>query len=296
MRPDNLRRGAFYIITAAALFAVMGAMVKRVSTTLPNEMIVFFRSAIGLLVLLPWLLHRGAAPLRTQRLRSHVLRSLCGLASMFCFFYAIGHMPLAEAVLLNYSAPLFMPFVAWLWLGERISRRLLAAIVLGFVGVALILKPGLALFTPAALVGIASGVLAALAMVGIRGLSRTEPVSRIVFYFSLVCTLVSAIPLWWSWQTPAAHLWMLLFSIGACASLAQLAMTRGYGFAPAAQIGPFTYATVIFAALLGWVFWGEVPDVMSVVGATIVCVTGILTIRFGAGRATPVVEGSPAQR
>jgi drug/metabolite transporter (DMT)-like permease len=281
MARDNLRRGALYMIAAAALFAAMGALVKHATTELANEVMVFFRSAIGLLALLPLLARHGAASLRTTRLSAHVLRGLIGLASMYCFFYALAHMPLAEAVLLNYTAPLFIPLVARVWLGEHASARLLGAVALGFVGVALILKPGLALFTPVSLIALASGVLAALAMGGVRGLLNSEPTFRIVFYYSLVSTLVSALPLSWAWRAPPTQLWWALFGIGVCASLAHLLMTRAYTFAPAAQIGPFAYATILFATALGWGVWGEVPDAMAAAGATIVVIAGVLTIRFG---------------
>jgi drug/metabolite transporter (DMT)-like permease len=279
MQTTNLRRGAASMIVAAVLFAGMGAFVKRAAAELPNEMVVFFRSAFGLLALLPWLLRRDAPSLRTQRLGAHVGRSLIGLGSMACFFYAIPRMPLGEAVLLNYSAPLFIPLIAWAWLREPVSARLFAVIGLGFIGIALILKPGLGLFTPAAIIGLISGVLAAIAMTGARELTRTEPSTRIVFYFTLTCTLASSVPLLWAWNTPPAHLWMPLLGAGVCASAAQLFMVRAYALAPASQSGPFMYATIVFAALLGWMVWGEVPDLLSLVGAVVVCAAGVLMIR-----------------
>ncbi|HKQ29844.1 MAG TPA: DMT family transporter, partial [Burkholderiales bacterium] len=251
-----------------------------------------FRSAASLAVLLPWVLYRRAN-LRTRRLTGQIMRGLFGLASMYCFFYALGHMPLGEAVLLNYSMPLFIPFVAYFWLREPMSRMLFAVIALGFVGVALILKPGLELFTPAALVGLASGVLAAVSMVGIRDLTSSEPPFRIVFYYSLTCTLGSAIPLLWAWHTPAAHMWIPILVIGVCASIGHMMMTRAYGLAPASQVGPFCYATVIFAGLIGWMFWDEIPDVMSIVGTVMVCAAGILTIRFSSSDAVPAAELPP---
>jgi len=295
MASDSLRRGALYMVLAAALFAAMGALVKHVATDLPNEMVVFFRSAFGLLALLPLLTRRGAPSLRTVRPTGHIVRSLIGLASMYCFFYALAHMPLAEAVLLNYSAPLFIPFVARVWLGEHVSGRLMAVAALGFIGVALILKPGLAIFTPVSLIALASGVLAALAMGGVRGLLNSEPTVRIVFYYSLVSTLVSALPLTWAWSAPPLRLWWMLLGIGTCASLAHLLMTRAYSFAPAAQIGPFAYATIVFAGVLGWALWGEVPDALAAAGATIVIAAGALTIRLGPRAAVAATDLPPAK-
>jgi len=268
------------MIASGLLFSTMGAMVKYLSTELPNEMVVFFRSLMGLLALLPWVLHRGLAQLKTGNWRGHLGRGLAGVSAMYCYFYAIAHLPLAEAILLNYSTPLFIPFIAALWLGEQLSGRLWLAIGVGFIGIVLILKPGHEIFTPVSLIGLASGVFGALAMVSIRRLSKTEPTLRIVFYFSLVCTLVSAVPLAWRWQMPEPHLWALLIGMGVLASLAQLLLTRAYAHAPAAQVGPFTYSTVVFAAAIGGVFWNEIPDILSFFGTALVCLAGVLTIRF----------------
>ena len=284
MHADDLRRGALLMLASGLLFPAMGALVKHMSAQLPNEMVVFFRSVMGLLALLPWVLHRGVGQLKTKKLGGHLWRGLAGVSAMYCYFYAIAHLPLAEAVLLNYSTPLFIPFIAALWLGEQVSMRLWAAIGVGFAGIVLILKPGLGMFTPVSLIGLASGMFGALAMVSIRRLSKTEPTLRIVFYFSVVCTAVSAVPLAWRWQTPDPGLWTLLMLMGALASLAQLLLTRAYSHAPAAQVGPFTYSTVVFAAAIGWMFWGEIPDLLSFGGTALVCLAGIMTIRFAGQR------------
>jgi drug/metabolite transporter (DMT)-like permease len=284
---NDLARGALLMLGSAALFAVMGGLIKVVSARLPNEMVVFFRSAAGLVALIPWIWHRGGwSVLRTEHPRRHLTRALAGLAAMYCYFYAIAHMPLAEATLLNYSTPLFVPFIAWLWLGEPVGRSLKMALAIGFAGIVFILKPGLSLLTPVALVAAAAGAFAAMAMVSIRRLSRSESTTRIVFYFTVISTAISAVPLTWSWRTPPPDLWAPLIVMGVVASAAQLMLTRAYACAPAAQVGPFTYATVVFAALVGWLFWGEIPDAFSVFGALLVALGGVLAIRF-AGRYPP---------
>jgi drug/metabolite transporter (DMT)-like permease len=279
MLAQDHHRGAAMVTLAALMFACMGASVKAVTVHLPNEMVVFFRSLFGLLVLVPWLAHSGMPGLATRRIREHLFRTLTGLAAMYCFFYTIAHMHLAEAMLLNFTAPLFIPFIALLWLGEPVTRAITWAVVIGFAGVALILKPGLALFTPVALVGLASGALAAWAVVGVRRLSDTEPTTRIVFYYSTISTAVAALPLLWAWQTPQpAHL-ALLLATGAFATAGQLLMTRGYALGAAGRIGPFTYSAVIFAALIGWALWDEMPDPLSAGGVVLVSLAGILAVR-----------------
>jgi len=287
MPHDDLRRGALNMVGAGLLFAAVGACVRVLSESLPNEMVVFFRSFLGLVALLPLVWHRGVANLRTRKFRDHLTRGVAGVAAMYCYFYAVAHLPLAEAVLLNYTTPLFVPFIAALWLGERIPPKLWAGIGIGFLGVLFILKPGQTLFSPAALVGLASGVLAAFAVTGVRRLTRTEPVWRIVFYFSLVSTLVAAVPLPLRWQTPDTSLWLLLIAMGAVASLGQLLLTRAYSHVPAAQVGPFSYSTVVFAAVAGWALWSEVLDLYSLSGALLVCLGGILTIRYAGAPVAP---------
>jgi drug/metabolite transporter (DMT)-like permease len=276
----DLPRGAAFMVTSAFLFAAMGVAVKLASQQLGNSMVVFVRSGLGLLMLLPWLLRLGAKGLATRHLFEHLVRGLAGLGAMYCFFYAIGHMRLADAVLLNYSLPLFAPFIESAWLGEPFPRRLWRGILIGFLGLLLILKPGLEIFDPVALVGLAAGMLAALAQVGVRRLTTTEPVTRIVFYFGVVSTLGSSVPAALAWTTPRVSLWPTLLLLGLTATIAQLFMTRAYSHAPAAQVGPFIYSSVVFAGLFDWALFAKLPDALTLAGAVLVAVAGIVTLKL----------------
>src|SRR5262245_15471635 len=171
----DLRRAGLYMVGAALLFAAMGAGVKAASRELPNAMVVFFRNAVGFLTLLPWLTRGGVANLRTHHFKEHLVRGVAGLLAMATFFYGIAHLRLADAILLNQSVPLFLPLVEGLWLKEEIPSRVWWPIGVGFLGLLLVLKPGTGLFEPAAVVGALSAVFAAVAQVGIRRLTRTEP-------------------------------------------------------------------------------------------------------------------------
>jgi len=146
----------------------------------------------------------------------------------------------------------------------------------GFIGIALVLKPGFGLFQAAGLVGLASGLLAALAIVGIRRMTATEPVVRVVFYFTSFGTLVSAVPLAWAWQNPQGQMLWALCVMGVLAIMAQMCLTKGYSLAPAGQVGPFNYGNVVFAAVIGWVFWGETLDGLTLAGAVLTCLAGII--------------------
>jgi drug/metabolite transporter (DMT)-like permease len=284
----DIRRGAMYMVASGLLFALMSVAVKVASATLPNVVVVFFRSAFGLLTLLPFIV---GLDLRTSHVREHLVRSLAGIASMYCFFYTLAHMRLADAVLLNYSLPLFMPFVESAWLGEEFPRRLWTPILVGFLGLVVILRPGQGLIEPVALVGVASALFAAVAQVGVRRLTRTEPVPRIVFYFAITATALSAIPAVGSWRTPHGSVWWAAIAMGLTATVAQLAMTRAYAHAPAAQVGPFIYSAVVFAAALDWLFWRKLPDAYTVAGGLLVAGAGILSLRLNPAKAAVETPG-----
>jgi drug/metabolite transporter (DMT)-like permease len=268
---DDLRRGALFAVLAAAAFALMAAGVKLASARVGSEVIVFFRSAVGLLVLLPWLLRYGSAAVRTSRLGGHLWRAAFGVCAMYAFFYALGHLHLAHAILLTYSTPLFIPFIAWAWIDEPPAPVIFPAVALGLVGIALIVRPDSSLAaSPASIAGVLSGICAAGAMVSIRRIADTEPAPRVVFYFSALSTVISAVPLAWSWSTPSATTLGLLVAIGVLATIGQLSLTRAYALAPAARIGAFTYVAVVFGGLIGWGLWDERPDALSLAGMGLV--------------------------
>jgi drug/metabolite transporter (DMT)-like permease len=271
-------RGACCALGASLMMALMGTAVRMASTEIPNEMVVFLRNAFGLLALWPWIRRVGLSGLATDQWPGHLLRSLTGLSAMYCFFYAIARLDLAQAVLLNFSAPLYIAPIAWLWLGEAITGRLMLSAVIGFAGVALILRPGTAPFSTDAAIGALSGLLAAIAMVSLRSMAPSEPPVRAVVYFSAIGTVVSAVPLIWAWETPAPFTLLIMGAAGVFATLGQILLTTGYLLAPAAGVAPYTYSTVIFAALIGWILWHEVPGLMSTAGALLVCVAGILAV------------------
>lgn len=278
VRKDDPARGALYVVGAAAAFSTMSALLKTASTGLSFEMLVFLRNFFSLLFLIPFLARLRLEGLRTQVLHLHLLRAVFGVTGIYLFVYAISHLPLAEGVLLNHTSALFVPFIAFLWLGERLTRWTGVALVIGFVGIALILKPGGDLRSFGTLVGLASGFTTAMAVVTIRKNAETEPYQRIVFYFFTLATLVSAVPAAIDWQTPTAMQWLMLAGAGFFATLGQLGATKAYSLAPATRVGPYTYVSVVFAALWGWGLWGETPDLYSALGAVLIAVGGALAL------------------
>jgi len=283
--------GALLITASELLFATMGAAVKTVSADLPTAMIVFFRSLFGLLLFVPLVLRRDRASLLPSAglWPLYLLRAGVGLSAMSCFFYALGNLPLADGMLLKMTAPVFMPVIGALWLGEHPSRWAMLAVPVGLAGVILVLNPS-GRVEPAALVGLAGGLLAAGAKVSVRRLTRSEPAARVVVWFAVLATLCSAPFALWQWQLPGPAQWGLLLIVGLCASSGQWLLTRGYGAASPGQIGPFTYSSVLFAAVYGALLWGEIPDVAFAAGALLIVAAGLLALRRDAPRSVATVE------
>ncbi|HSD65975.1 MAG TPA: DMT family transporter [Vicinamibacteria bacterium] len=290
-KPTDLRLGALYMVASALLFASMAASVRVASRQLPNAPIVFFRHFIMLVFLLPWLWREGRRALETDDFQGHLVRGLAGVSAVACYFYAVARLRLADAVLLNQSMPLFIPLVERAWLGARIPRPLWGVLMLGFAGLLLILRPGTGVFEPVALVGLVSAVFASISQVGIRRLTRTEPVTRIVFYFGLVGSVVSLPPAAWWWKAPSAGAWAVLLLMGLFATVGQLTLTRAYLHAPAASVGPFLYAGPVFAGLLDWLIWGRLPDALFLVGAAVVILAATLALRLEGTPRAPLSSG-----
>ncbi|BAY82562.1 hypothetical protein NIES267_20430 [Calothrix parasitica NIES-267] len=275
---QSIIRGAIFILAAELVLTMNGVIIRLASDGLPNEMIVFFRNAFGLLTLMPIFVREGTAIIHTQKLHLHLVRGFCGVTAMYSLFFVLSNLELANAMLLKSTIPIFIPLVAFTWLKERISVMARLAIAIGFCGVFLILEPGTD-FDWIMLVGLFSSAVASVSMVTIRKLSATEPAVRTVLYFAIIASLISVIPLTWAWKTPTSGEWLLLIGVGISSTIVQLLTTRGYASAPASQVGIFSYSSVIFGALIGWLFWKELWDINSFIGAIFITAAGFLSVR-----------------
>ena len=261
---------------SALLFSVMGICIRYASHTVDNYTIVFFRNVVGLILFLPFIFKQGTGFVKTEKLWMHTWRSIVGLAAMYGFFYAIAHLKLSNAMVFTYSSPIFIPVIAWLFLKEKITIAMICAAVLGFIGVFCVAKPDQGLLNWISVIGIASSLLASMAFVTVRALTQTEPPERIVFYFCLIGSALSVIPMFWVWRP--YHLQELLFLIGAgiLANVSQIFMSHAYRLAPAGQIAPVNYMAIIFAGVWGFLLWDEVPDLYSVIGFCIILLAILL--------------------
>lgn len=296
---------SLWMLLASAMFAIMGACVKVASdygASLP--LVVLFRGIPSVVLILVWTRFTSRT-LRPATWRIHLWRNVSGVSSMWLGFYAISHLPLPTAVSLNYTAPLFI--AGWLlgWGGSQRDPVRILAVLAGFLGVLAILRPSIGEeHLLAAMTGLGAGALGAVAMMQIRQLGRVgEPEWRTVFIFSCCVVLVSAaILLIDGWPEVSFEAWLALAGVGLAGLIGQLAMTRAFGMGSALLTAALQYTTIIFAAILGIIFWGDVPDMIAWGGILLIIASGLLSIwrtysedRVMQGEsASQAVVGSPA--
>jgi drug/metabolite transporter (DMT)-like permease len=292
-------RGFLYMAESAFAFAVMGALVKRAGQRLPVGEIVLARGLVSLALCLVTLRRAGVDPFGVRRGRLFV-RGLIGAAGLACVFYAVTRLPLAEATVIQYLHPVFTAALAAWLLRERTGTGLLLSLALGVVGVLVVARPAAlfgsasAVFEPLALAAALAGAfLSACAYVAVRHLSATEHPVVIVFYFAWV-TVMSALPLVApSLVAPTAFELLILLGVGVSAQLGQLALTRGLQLEPAARATALSYLQVVFAALLGALFFGERPGVATALGAALILAGSLVAIRDGRSGAARRAQPAP---
>ncbi|HKF74352.1 MAG TPA: DMT family transporter [Stellaceae bacterium] len=273
--PNTVPRGIASMLLAVAIFSCMDALIKWLSATYPTIEIVFFRSAFAFLPLLPALLSGGRAALRTRRPLTQAGRAALGLVSMFAFFYCFRMMPLADVFGIAFSAPIFVTALSVPMLGERVGIRRWSAVFVGFIGVLIMLRPDAGVFASASWIALFATVLYALGQIFVRDLTKTETTTCIVFYVTLTTTAVSAAAMPVVWVMPSPVDALLLAAVGILGGMAQLAFTRAFRLAPAAVVSPFDYTGLLYAGVIGYYVWGDVPTVTFLVGAAIVMVSGL---------------------
>ena len=252
---------SLWMIAASLLFACMGVCVKLGSQVFSSGELVFARGAIATLLLGGYVAARRL-PLLTPLWRAHLVRGISGFVSLVAYFFAIGMIPLATAVTLNYTSPLFLALLLAFWLREPVRRSLYAALAFGFVGIVLSLQPTLAReqWLGGAL-GLASGVISSVAYLNVRRLGEMgEPEWRTVFYFSLI-SAIGALP--WFALSGHAHAavdargWFLLLGVGGFGGAAQLCMTAAYKRGKTLATASFAYTTIVFSSIFGMLLWDE---------------------------------------
>lgn len=259
------------MLLAALASSVMNGCIRHVSAEVHAFEVAFFRNLFGLVALAPLLVRAGRSGLRTRQLGLHAVRGLLNAVAMLAFFFAVGITPLATVAALSFTSPLFATVLAALILKERVGLRRVAAVLLGFAGALVILRPGLETLSLGALLVLLSSSAWAGALIDIKILGRTESSLAITAYAGLFLTpvtLVASLP-FWTWPSGGALLWLAL--IGALGSLTQMAIAQALREADATQVLPADFTKLLWAALVGFAFYGEVPDRFTLLGAGLIC-------------------------
>ncbi len=280
-KPSLPNLGSLWMLVAALGFAIMGALVKVGAEKFSSGELVFYRSAFGLITI--WLyIYTKKLPLATPVIFKQMSRALVGFASLVLFFYAIAHLPLATAITLNYTSPLFLAVITSFILREKPKKSLYICLAIGFVGVSLLLKPSLTgADWLAGSLGLLSGIGAAFAYMHVKLLGKAnEPDWRTVFYFTLISTIGAG--LWMFFDSFHNIEWQdlpVLLGLGVSATIAQLAMTRAYRTGDTLVVASLAYVTVVLATLLGVVWWHEHLSLDAYLAIGLIILSGVISVR-----------------
>ena len=279
-----MNKGVSLAIFSAFVFSVMNALIKAASLTIPSSEIVFFRSAIGTILILG-LMWQANIRFSTTGVPLLMLRGLFGAFYLLCFVYTIAHIPLADAAILAYLSPFFVILLSSLVLGEQLPKKAAFLLPAVLVGVALVINPfNFNSFNIYALVGIASALFAAGASITIRYLSKKHHTYEIVFYFLFTAMLVSGYLMKDEFVIPQGIAWVYLIAIGLVSLIGQIFLTRAFTHENAAVVAVTRYIGLVFNVLWGVIFWLEIPDWMTVLGGVVIvvaCITLSLKVQPG---------------
>jgi len=270
-----------FALSAAFIFAVLSVITKVALVQIPSEMVVFFRQAFSLATLTPLIIRDVAYGRSLKASHMHLRILLCGaaLGAMYSLYYALRYLPVVDAVVLSYTRPLFVPFVVWLWMGRRLAAKVWLGLLIGFVGVVCIIRPTGTVFNWAAVAALASGLFGALAFTVTRKLTKRDSATVLVLYSLLLTLPISAIPLYWSWQSVSWEGWTLLGIIGLLATFYQMCIAMAYRYGHTSKVAAILYSTVAFALILDWIVWGQGVDVLSLVGIALISLGCLVVVR-----------------
>ncbi len=263
-------QAAIWMMLSGLVFSSMGALIRLIATDLHPFQVAFVRIAVGIPLLVPIIWRQGWRVLRTNQFPAYLLRAFFAITGLLGGFYATAHLPLADSVSVSFTAPLFATLGAAVFLGEVLRARRVAALVIGFVGVLVILRPGQAPLDLAMMAALAAAAASAGSILSVKRLSMTESSTSIVAYLSLLTTPIVLIPALWVWQAPSLAQWAVMISIGIMGTAGQIFVTRAYSLADASMVLPFDYLRLPITAVLAYLIFFETPDVLTFVGAGII--------------------------
>ena len=278
-RPENLVVGA--ALTTAAFFcvALVATLAKVAGQYTSTGVILLFQNVLCLAFIVPLAVRGGRPLLRTDKIGLHIVRAVAGTACWYALFVAIKLIPLANATLLTYSAPLWMPLIAWVVTRQRTARMTWVGAGIGFAGVILVLQPQAHTFNVGEVFALAGALMLAVAMMSVRWLGATEPVTRILLYYFLLSTVMTIPIAVIDWQPfpPQALGWLVALGLAQFSS--QILLVVAYRFASAEKVGPFIYSVIVFTALIDWIVWDHQPTLFMYLGMALVIGGGLVAVR-----------------
>lgn len=274
---DNVK-GAAVLMLAAALFAAMTALVKLLGANLHVTQILFIRQVVMTAIVAPQILSGFPGVLKTHHAGLQLLRIVMAIGAMMLGFTAVIHMPLADATALGFAKSFFVTIFAMVILRELVGPRRWVAVAIGFIGVVIMLRPGTDAFTLYGVMAVAGAGCAGLVMVLIRLMSRSDRPTTILSWQAIGVGLAMAFPAFWFWQWPTMTEWVLLLAMGVVSYLAQMANIQAYKWGEASMLASLDYVRLLYAAVLGYLIFGNLPDIATWIGAVIIIAASIYTI------------------
>jgi drug/metabolite transporter (DMT)-like permease len=275
-RRNQIPRGIAYMVASTALFAAINAIVKWELATYPVGEVAFYRALFALVTVFVMIVPRtGIAVFRTRRYFGHLQRGISQFGSMTCMFFAFSMMSLGSAVALSFAAPLFTTLLSIVILKERVGVHRWSALIVGFVGVIIVTEPGAGTFNLGALFAITNAILSSSVAIAIRRMSITESTETLTIYQLIIITACTCFLLPFGFIRPTLLDAGALAVAGVGNGIAQYWWTRSLTLAPPSAVVPFNYLSLVWASLLGFAVWGDVPTEHLLVGAIIVVASGL---------------------
>ncbi|WP_416898237.1 MAG: DMT family transporter [Minwuia sp.] len=275
--PPNVQ-GALWLLGAGVFLSAMGVFIKLASQELHPFQVAFFRAFFGFLIIAPFALKGGISAVKTKHPFMHLCRGLIGGGVLLAMFYSVAHLPLADVTALSFTKPLFLIPLAVLFLGEKVRLRRTIATLVGFTGVIVMLRPG-GETDPIAFVALGAAAMVAVITIFIKVLSKYDKPNTLVFWSSLILSLVVLGPALLHWRWPSLEVFLLMVALATVGTIGQSMLIRGYAVGEATAVTPFDYSRLIYAGVFGFLMFGEVPDIWTIAGALIIVASTIYIAR-----------------
>jgi drug/metabolite transporter (DMT)-like permease len=272
-------RGGLWMAAAAAAFTVMTTLIREAANGVHPFEIAFFRALVNLGLMLPFALRTGRAGLKTKNHKAFALRGVCGLAFLMTYFSGAALIPVAESQALTFTSPLWGTLLAVFFLSERLTVTRASAIIVGFAGVLVILRPGVLQVSVGAVLVLAGALAAAASNTIVKFTTRTDHPDAIVFYQMVYVTPLILIPALYVWTWPGLDELLLMIAVGFFATLNQRFLSRAYACADAIAVLPFEFSRLPFAAIIGFLAFGELPDVWAWIGGAVIFGASLYMVR-----------------